>query len=142
MKKKITDLKSYKATDLRKQWKKEAEDEIITLQEDIDMMELPEDKAKELEALILNFKQRLDSTISLFEITTEIAIDEDCLLENMLDEVYYGRAIANETEIERMIDLTSEKGIFIKINSLAERIKVEEFIEELTVNPYQLKLIA
>ncbi len=142
MKKKITDLKSYKATDLRKQWKKEAEDEIITLQEDIDMMELPEDKAKELEALIQNFKQRLDSTISLFEITTEIAIDEDCLLENMLDEVYYGRAIANETEIERMIDLTSEKGVFIKINSLAERIKVEEFIEELTVNPYQLKLIA
>jgi len=71
-----------------------------------------------------------------------LGIGADGLLENMLDEIYYGRATANDEEIERMIDLTSEKGVFIKINSLAERIKVDEFIEELTVNPYQLKLIA
>jgi len=142
MKKTNRKFKDINAIDFRKEWKDEAENEIDMLNESIDELDLPEDMVLAIEKKINEFKARLMDSISLFEITTEIAIDEDCLLENMLDEVYYGRAIANETEIERMIDLTSEKGVFIKINSLAERIKVEEFIEELTVNPYQLKLIA
>ncbi len=132
----------YNSPDLRMNWKDEAANEIDLLNESIDELDLPEEMVLAIEKKINEFKVRLNDTIDLFDVTCDIAIDTDGLLESMLDEIYYGRAEANDEEMERMIDLTSDKGIFIKIESLAERIKVESFVEELNENPYQLKLIA
>ena len=133
-------------TDLRKDWKNEAEDEIILLQESIDELELPEQTVLALEKLIDSFKVRLNQTIELFTITPEIAFEEKEILEDMLTEIYYNRYTPTEAEIERMKDVLEDNGkslgYWIKAESIAEQMKVEAFMQELTANPYQLKLIA
>jgi len=131
---------------LRHEWKSEAEDEIILLQESIDELELDEKTVLELEKLINKFKVRLNDTIELFKLTPEIVFEQDDILEDMLTEVYYNRYTANEAELDRMKDVLEDNnkglGYFIKAESIAEQIRVEAFIDELNENPYQLKLIA
>ena len=43
---------------------------------------------------------------------------------------------------ERLISAAEQYGTFIKITSLVQQIRVDEFLEDLKANPYQLKLIA
>lgn len=132
--------------DLRKEWKSEAEDEIMLLQESIDELELDEKTVLELEKLIDKFKVRLNNTIELFALTPEIVFEQDDILEDMLTEIYYNRYTATDAEIDRMKDVLEDNGkslgYWIKAESIAEQMKVEAFMDELTVNPYQLKLIA
>jgi len=126
-------------TDLRKDWKNEAEDEIIKLQENIDELELPESTVLELEKLINKFKDRLNDTIDLFNVTPKIALVDNDFFEDCLWEVEK----ISDAAIERMQTEIEYRGYtVIKAESLAEQIKLEAFIQDLTVNPYQLKLIA
>jgi len=128
----------------RHTWKTEAEDEIIRLLEDIDTIGLSEDNLQEVEKYIERFKIRLIEAIDTFKITAEIALENESLTEDILDEIYFGHAVASEYEIERMKDIveSENKGSFVRAESLAEQIKLDEFINELNENPYQLKLIA
>jgi len=73
--------------DLRKDWKNEAEDEIIKLQENIDELGLPESTVLELEKLIDKFKERLNDTIDLFNVTPKIALIDNDFFEDCLWEV-------------------------------------------------------
>ncbi len=126
-------------TDLRKEWKNEAEDEIILLQESIDELELDEKTVLELEKLIDKFKVRLNDTIDLFNVTPKIALVDNDFFEDCLWEVEK----ISDAAIERMQTEIEYRGYtVIKAESLAEQIKLEAFIQDLTVNPYQLKLIA
>jgi hypothetical protein len=126
-------------TDLRKDWKNEAEDEIILLQENIDELELPENTVLELEKLINKFKDRLNDTIDLFNVTPKIALADNDFFEDCLWEVEK----ISDAAIERMQTEIEYRGYtVIKAESLAEQMKVEAFLQEMTENPYQLKLIA
>lgn len=126
-------------TDLRHEWKSEAEDEIILLQESIDELELPENTVLELEKLIDKFKVRLNDTIDLFNVTPKIALADNDFFEDCLWEVDK----ISDAAIERMQTEIEYRGYtVIKAESLAEQIRVEEFISQLNDNPYQLKLIA
>jgi len=124
--------------DARKDWKNEADDEIILMQENMDELAdelgLSEETILKLEKIVDEFKERLHEVINLFEVTPEIATQTDDFMENFLDEIYYDMIEIvkdNKTDCE-----------FIEIDSLAKRIKVDEFITEMAENPYQLKLIA
>ena len=126
-------------TDLRKDWKNEAEDEIILLQENIDELELPENTVLELEKLINKFKDKLNGTIDLFNVTPKIALADNDFFEDCLWEVEK----ISDAAIERMQTEIEYRGYtVIKAESLAEQMKVEAFLQEMTENPYQLKLIA
>lgn len=127
--------------DLRIDWKNEAEDEIIRLQEDIDTLELPEDMVLEIEKYINRFKDRLNDRISEFEITAKIALQNNELLSDMLYEVKYdGLKADDEDTVKCMLEMA---GYFvISAPSLSEQIKVEDFLQGLKANPYQLQLIA
>lgn len=147
MKKKAT--KYDRREDHRKNWKNECENEIMTMQEEMDELAdelgLSEETILRLEKIVDKFKGELNKAVDLFEVTPQIALQNDCdFLETMLDEVYYERLPLSEPERERMIDITCDGkgGQFIKINSLTEQIKLDEFLNELAENPYQLKLIA
>ena len=125
--------------DLRKEWKSEAEDEIILLQESIDELELPENTVLELEKLINKFKDRLNDTIDLFNVTPKIALADNDFFEDCLWKVEK----ISDAAIERMQTEIEYRGYtVIKAVSLAEQMKVEAFLQELSENPYQLKLIA
>lgn len=125
------------------EWKEAVENEMDDLQYAIDRIDLPEDAVLEIEKIINIYKERIGWAIDAFKVTCEMALNEDELLEEMLFEVRYGgKHIAGERAIDIMIDITSDKGVFVKADSLAERMKLDEFIEELTANPYQLKIIA
>jgi hypothetical protein len=130
-----------KPEDLREQWKSLAEDEIIQLNEDIDTLELPEDTVLEIEKYINRYKDRLNDAIDNFEVTTKIALQNDEILENILDEVKYDglrKSVENS-----MIDMLEMEGHYIiKAPSLSEQIKVEAFLNEMKVNPYQLALVS
>jgi vacuolar-type H+-ATPase subunit E/Vma4 len=66
---------------------------------------------------------------------------EDEMLEVFSKET--GNDYIERKEIDEMISELEMEGYFIlKTQSLAEQIKAEAFLQELTVNPYQLKLIA
>lgn len=126
-------------TDLRHEWKSEAEDEIILLQESIDELELPENTVLELEKLINKFKDRLNDTIDLFNVTPKIALVDNDFFEDCLWEVEK----ISDAAIERMQTEIEYRGYtVIKAESLAEQMKVEAFLLEMAENPYQLKLIA
>lgn len=126
-------------TDLRKDWKNEAEDEIILLQENIDELELPENTVLELEKLINKFKDRLNDTIDLFNVTPKIALADNDFFEDCLWEVEK----ISDAAIERMQTEIEYRGYtVIKAESLAEQMKLDAFLQELSENPYQLKLIA
>ena len=127
--------------DLRIDWKNEAEDEIIRLQEDIDTLELPEDMVLEIEKYINRFKDRLNDRISEFEITAKIALQNNELLSDMLYEVKYdGLKADDEDTVKCMLEMADY--FVISAPSLSEQIKVEDFLQGLKANPYQLQLIA
>lgn len=147
MKKKQTKKKYDSSNGKRQEWKNETENEIIMLQEDIDELELPKQTVLDIEKLINKFKERLNDAIELFAVTPEIANQTEDFTENFLDEIYFDRIVIGESDIRRMIDIvestrTGNGGIFIKIDSLSEQLKVESFLADLQENPYQLKLIA
>lgn len=127
--------------DLRIDWKNECEDEIMQLNEDIDTLELPEDTVLEIEKYVNRFKDRLNDRINDFEVTAKIALQNNELLSDMLDEVKYDGL--TETDAETMKDMLEMHGYFVmKAPSLAEQIKIEAFIDEMKANPYQLTLVA
>jgi len=135
--------------DARKDWKNEADDEIILMQENMDELAdelgLSEETILKLEKIVDEFKERLHEVINLFEVTPEIATQTDDFMENFLDEINYDRIVAGDDDIDRMIEIVKDNKTdceFIEIDSLAKRIKVDEFITEMAENPYQLKLIA
>ena len=133
--------KNKKLKDLREDWKDLADDEIMQLNQDIDTLELPEDTLLQIELYINRFKIRLNEAIDKFEVTTEIALQNKGLLSDMLYEVKYdGLNTDDEDTVKDMLEFA---GYFvIKAPSLAERMKVEAFIDEMKVNPYQLTLVA
>jgi hypothetical protein len=136
MKKKINTPK-----DLREDWKSLAEDEIMELNQDIDTLELPEETVLQIEKFITQYKQRLNAVINDFEITAEIALQNNELLSNMLYEVKYnGLKVDDEETVKDMLEMAGY--YVIKAPSISEQIRVEAFISELSDNPYQLKLIA
>jgi len=128
----------------RQDWKNEVENEIELLQEDIDELDLPEEMVLAIEKKIAQFKERLNQAIDLFEITPEIAVENDTFLENMLDQVYWDKIPAGVYELDRMVDIieTNRGGQFVPTESLAEQIKLDEFLASTANNPYQLQLIA
>ena len=135
--------------DGRKDWKNEADDEIILMQENMDELAdelgLSEETILRLEKIVDEFKERLHEIINLFEVTPEIAMQTDDFMENFLDEIYYDRIVAGDYDIDRMIEIVKDNKTdceFIEIDSLVKRIKVDEFLAEMNENPYQLKLIA
>lgn len=133
--------KNKKLKDLREDWKDLADDEIMQLNQDIDTLELPEDTLLQIELYINRFKIRLNEAIDKFEVTTEIALQNKGLLSDMLYEVKYdGLNTDDEDTVKDMLEFA---GYFvIKAPSLAEQMKVEAFIDEMKVNPYQLTLVA
>lgn len=134
-------MKQTKKTDLRQEWKDSIDYDIDLLIDDIEEMELPEDLFVQLSKKISEFKERVNTSISSFEITPEIALQDKDLLSNMLDEVKYDGL--KEDDADCMKDMLEMEGYFvIKAPSLSEQIKIEAFIENLKENPYQLQLIA
>jgi len=133
--------KNNKPEDLRQDWKSLAEDEIMQLNEDIDTLELPEDTVLEIEKYINQYKDRLNKAIDDFEVTAKIALQNNELLSEMLYEVKYnGLNVDDENTVKDMLEFA---GYFVmKAPSLAEQIKIEAFIDEMKVNPYQLTLVA
>lgn len=133
--------KNKQPEDLRANWKELADDEIMQLNEDIDALELPEDTVLEIEKYITRFKDRLNTAIDQFEVTAKIALQNNELLSDMLYEVKYdGLKVDDEDTIKDMLEFA---GYFvIKANSLPEQMKIESFIEEIKINPYQLNLVA
>src|SRR5262245_6221317 len=126
----------------RNEWKDQAENEIITLLEKIDDLELPEDKVLKLEKLVETFKRELNTCIETFSITPEmIAIqDKGELLTDLFDAIYYERIQVSESDIDRLKDIiednTSGQGFkVIKIENLAQEIRFEEFEQSLIDNP-------
>jgi len=113
----------------------------MQLNEDIDALELPEDTVLEIEKYITRFKDRLNTAIDQFEVTAKIALQNNELLSDMLYEVKYdGLKVDDEDTIKDMLEFA---GYFvIKANSLPEQMKIESFIEEIKINPYQLNLVA
>ena len=147
MKKKIT--KSYDpANGTRNEWKQLAEDEIILMQEKMDELAdelgLSEETILRLEKIVDEFKGELNTVIETATITPEMVFAEKELFSDCLTELYYERQSPSEYEIEQMVDITcQEKGYtYIKAESLAEQMKLDEFLIEFAENPYQLKLIA
>lgn len=133
--------KNKKPKDLREDWKDLADDEIMQLNQDIDTLELPEDTILQIELYINRLKIRLNEAIDKFEVTAEIALQNKELLSDMLYEVKYdGLNTDDEDTVKDMLEFA---GYFvIKAPSLAEQMKVEAFIDEMKVNPYQLTLVA
>ena len=133
--------KNKQPEDLQANWKELADDEIMQLNEDIDALELPEDTVLEIEKYITRFKDRLNTAIDQFEVTAKIALQNNELLSDMLYEVKYdGLKVDDEDTIKDMLEFA---GYFvIKANSLPEQMKIESFIEEIKINPYQLNLVA
>lgn len=147
MKQKAT--KYDRRQDHRKDWKNDAENEIMTMQEEMDELAdelgLSEETILRLEKIVDKFKGELNKAIDLFEVTPQIALQNDTeFFETFLDDVYYNRVSVNETELDRMNDIVCERvnGTFVKTDSLAEQMRLEAFLAELHENPYQLKLIA
>jgi len=128
----------------RQDWKNEIENEIDLLNEDIDELDLPEEMVLAIEKKINKFKERLNEAIDLFEVTPEIAVENDTFLENMLDQVYWNKIPAGVYELDRMVDIIemNRGGQFVPTDSLAEQIKLDEFLASIANNPYQLQLIA
>ncbi len=126
--------------DLRIDWKNEAEDEIIRLQEDIDTLELPEDMVLEIEKYINRFKDRVNDAINNFEVTAEIAA-KDVDLDDFLSQNKYDGL--KEDDANTMKDMLEMEGYFVmKAPSLSEQYKIEAFMEDMKTNPYQLTLVA
>ena len=132
----------------RQDWKNEAENEIILLQEDIDEIAdefgLSEAAILGIEKLINKFKGRLNEAIDLFAVTPDIAMETDDFKEDFLRAIDHGEIKANEDDIERMVSIVEENksGQFVPTESLAEQIKLDEFLASTCNNPYQLQLIA
>lgn len=132
----------------RQEWKEDIENEIITLQDEIDIafegMEVNESVKAMIENAISEFKYRANLVIDGFKVDTDIAFAEKDLFENMLEKVYYNEHPANDYEVERMRDIVEDNigGQFVEAKTMAEQIKLDEFIESLRENPYQLKMIA
>lgn len=145
MKKKI---KKAVLTDSRKDWKNDVENEIMTMQEEMDELadelNLSEETILKLEKIVDKFKASVNEAINLFTITPEDAAKDEYFVGNLLDEIAYERIAIGPSELEQMIDITNVncRGKFVKTDSLASEIRLKEFIETLEENPYQLKLIA
>lgn len=73
------------------------------------------------------------------KVATALQIDSDFTDEFMycLDEYKM-----SADSVDKCIKIAETKGRFIKTDSLAQEIRVNEFLEYLAANPYQLKLIA
>lgn len=69
---------------------------------------------------------------------------ESILIDRMLSKKREDAGLRNKVDFEGIISaIENNLGVrVIKINSLAEEIKLDEFINQLAENPYQLKLIA
>lgn len=132
----------------RQDWKNEAENEIILLQEDIDFLSdefgLSEAAILGIEKLIDKFKGRLNEAIDLFAVTPEIAVETDDFTYDFLRAIDFNEIKATEEDTERMVSIieSNKGGQFVPCESLAEQIKLDEFLESTTANPYQLQLIA
>lgn len=131
--------------DLRKDWKDEAENHIINLQDEIDSLELPAETNAALQKLFGNFKLDLNKEIDLFEVTPAIAVQNNsCFVGDILEEIDNGKISLSDEERETMVEITYKNidGQFVKIGSIAEQMKLDDFLADLEANPYQLKLIA
>jgi len=144
LKSKIMKKKTVEIIEHRKEWHEQANDVVDNLQNDIDLLELPESTVLEIEKLINKFRDDLKCEINLFEVSPQIAIETEYFVENLLDEIYYERIAIDESEVKRMTEIVTQNSFseFVPIQSLAERMKFESFMADFSENPYQLKLIA
>lgn len=128
----------------RKDWQNDIEDEITTLLEDIDTLELPAEMVKELEKYIDRFKVRVNERIEQFTITTGMVEAQEDLFSDILYECGMDRFSFSEYDIEQMIEIVQDNkgGTFVKASSIPEQIRLEEFMNSLISDPYQLRLIA
>lgn len=128
----------------RQDWQNEIQDEIVQFLDDIDTIGLSEDQLKEVEKYTNFLKLRLYQRAENFKVTTEIALQNGSLIEDIISEAYYERICLGQYEIEKMKDIVEQNinGRFVKTESLSEEIKLDEFLTCLASNPYQLQLIA
>lgn len=143
MKKKATPKQK---TDYRADWKDEVDTEIIELKDDIDNafegLEIDKSVIEMVQKAVKDFQERTNKAIDNFTISKEMVFDTDDLLDDCLWEMEIGNKKASDTEKERMIEITKGNGEYVHVESLAEQIRLEDFLTTLRDNPYQLKLIA
>lgn len=125
----------------RAEWKMQAENEVITLLEDIDELGLDAAVLAGIEAAISKAKERLYNTLERLEITPEMVEAQDELTDDILFNMWAGKIVVSDYQRDKMIDITSKDGVFLRVTSLAEQMRIEQFGAELKANPYQLQLI-
>jgi len=129
----------------RQEWIESAESEIKDLRDNIEELGLPPEIREQIDKIIENFKQELNTQIRSFSITAEIVMNDDNnkeIMDDILWDMWLGKIPVSDYQIDKMIDITSKEGVFIKTSSLVEEMKIETFLEEMKSNPYQLKLIS
>ncbi len=129
----------------RQEWIKAAEEEVNQLKFSINVLGLAPNILKTIEEAVEEFKQELNTQIRSFSITAEIVMNDDNnkeIMDDILWDMWLGKIPVSDYQIDKMIDITSKEGVFIKTSSLVEEMKIETFLEEMKSNPYQLKLIS
>lgn len=128
----------------RKDWQNEIQDEIVQFLDDIDTIGLTDEQLKGVEKYTNFLKLRLFNRAENFKVTVEIALQNDSLVEDIISEAYYERICLGEYEIEKMKDIVEQNinGKFVRTESLAADMRLNDFMASLNENPYQLQLIA
>lgn len=134
--------KTFPISGIRSEWKDEIGEELDKFKDGINSSKFtPEIEAAMFEMvrkLRIEINEKIDSLI----VTPQIAADQKDFTEDFLFDIWIGKIPVGEYDLDKMRDTVCEQtsSVFIKAESLAEKIKVEDFIQELKENPYQLKM--
>jgi hypothetical protein len=127
---------------IRSEWKDEIGDELDKFKEGITSSKFtPEIEAAMFE-MVRKLRIEINEKIEGLIVTPQIAADQKDFTEDFLFDIWVGKVPVDEYDLDKMRDTVCEQtsSVFIKAESLAEKIKVEDFIQELKENPYQLKM--
>ena len=135
--------KTLSLSGIRSEWKDEIGEELEKFKEGITSSKFTPEIEAAIFEMVRKLRVEINEKIEGLIVTPQIAADQKDFTEDFLFDIWAEKIPVDEYNLDKMRDTVCEQtsSVFIEAKSLAEKIKVEEFIQELKGNPYQLKMV-